>query len=168
MKKLILFSLLVTSVITNYAADQKVQQLKEARFQKELELSDLGAKIAEKEDLLRSIYLKADEFVAELIQEKKMEGQEKEAFLKELNAFYDNFGEIIDKKLATRTDVKQWLVQELLKGKNRSFEDFETLKLHVIRNILERNLLKTLLEHYEACLQELIEIDRELDLLKKI
>jgi len=169
MKKCILFSFLLTSALTHCAVDQKVRQLQEVRFQKELELSELGAKIAEKEALLRFMYLKSDEFVAELIQEKKIDGQEKELFLKKLNDFYQNFGKIVDQKLATRIDVEHWLAQELFfKSENSKTENFDTLKFHVIRDILERNLLKTLLARYELCLQELIVIDRELDSLKNI
>jgi hypothetical protein len=54
-KGMLLSALLVPVAVTCYgkeSVDSRIQQLKEARFQKELELSELGAKIYDKYELL--------------------------------------------------------------------------------------------------------------------
>lgn len=168
-KGMFLSALLVPVAVTSYGktdVEQKIQQLREKRYQKELELSELGAKISEKQDLLASMWSKTNDFVLEMAEKKKLSEQEVEAFLKEINDSADSFETYIEHVLAAREDVKQKFVKTLLKTENRSLEDFEAAKFYVIRNILEHNLLKVLLESFEASLQEMIEIDRELDVLQ--
>jgi len=58
-KGMLLSALLVPVAVTSYgkeSVDSRIQQLKEARYQKEFELSELDAKIAEKKKLLTAIF----------------------------------------------------------------------------------------------------------------
>jgi hypothetical protein len=167
-KGMLLSTLLISVVSTCFGennVEQQIQQLKEKRYQKELELSGLGGKISEKEELLRALWQKANEFVNDLMQEKKLTGEESEDFLKNVNREIATFEEYIGLVIKAKKDSKKNLIEELVKGDDKRIDDFDTLKFYSIRSHIEWDLLKIFIEEYEVCLRELIKINYELELL---
>lgn len=165
----LLTSLLIPATFITYGQniDAQIRELKNSRFEKQLELSDLGKRIAEKDELLHSIALGARNFFTELIKKKELNEQEAKEFGRALNTSLENFEKALDEAIIVKKNVKQFFVKELLKENNKKVEDFETFKFAIIRITLERNLMKTFVEQYEDCQQELIEIDQKLADLQK-
>jgi hypothetical protein len=172
---MLLIALLVPATFTHCveSIDMQIRELKEAQFQKELALSDLGKIISEKDELFQSMWQAANNFSLKLINEKKkslnLNEQEVKEFTEELNTSLANFGEALNEAIIFKKNVKQFFVKELLDERSRESKALETLKFHIIRNSLEFQLLRTLIERYEEGHQELIEINSKLaDLQKQI
>lgn len=169
-KGMLLSALLVPVAVTSYgkeSVDPRIKQLKEARYQKELELSELGTKIAEKEELLHLMWEKMDEAIAELAEKKNLKKQEFEVFIKEINDRKRAFEKYIEGAFESKEDIRQQLVVELYDPENKQFEYFDRVKFYVVREKLESDLLKTLINSYVERLQELIKIDCEIDYIVK-
>jgi hypothetical protein len=161
-KGMLLSALLVPVVATSYckdSVDSRIQQLKEARFQKELELSELGAKIAEKQNLLEEMYEDANAHISVILSNLKLEEQASDQYISEINASSERFEELFSNK----ESIKGLLLKELIIEEEPFPGDFEVFKFWKLRGKFEHNLLETYIEKYEVCLQELIEINRELD-----
>jgi hypothetical protein len=174
--KTMFFIALLVSATSTYCVESiamQIQELKDYRFKKELELSDLGKMISEKDELFQSMWQAANNFSLKLINEKKkslnLNEQEVKEFTQALNTSLANFGEALNEAIIIKKNVKQFFVKELLDERNRESKGLETLKFHIIRNSLEFQLLRTLIERYEEGHQELIEINSKLaDLQKQI
>ena len=165
----ILLSVLLAAIVgMSYGqntVNPKIRQLQEICLQKKYKLSELGTKIAEKQKLIEDTFHDAALFLPELISSLNLDGEEKEDFIKKYVALLENFGSKLDHAISIKKDVKGFLIKELFNEKRKFPQDFDRAKFGVIRWIIERDLLKKLVENYEECLQELIEIDQELDLL---
>jgi hypothetical protein len=167
-------SLLVPATLTHCVEniDTQIRELKEAKFQKELGLSDLGKIISEKDELFQSMWQAANNFSLKLISEKKkslnLNDREVEDFTQALNTSLANFGEALNEAIIFKKNVKQFFVKELLDERGAESKALETLKFHIIRNSLEFQLLRTLIERYEEGHQELIEINSKIADLQKL
>ena len=163
-KGMFLSALLVPVAVTSYGKtdiDQKIQQLKETRFQKELELSDLGAKITEKQELLDHLFDLAVKSIRKTCQSLDLDGKEREKFFEQVDVSSKEFEDLL-KRVINEKKVNGFLVKELFDEQKDVLEKFETVKFCVVRGFFETNLLKELVSRYENCMHELITIDSEL------
>ena len=168
-KGMLLSALLVPVAVTSYgqeSVDPRIQQLKEARFQKELELSELDAKIVEKKELLTAIF---DDTVAMFVERykpsetSKMTDEERVELGGKIVAEYKEFRNCL-KQAIEEGNIKDFMVKELFDEDTPwNFTEFEAMKFLIVRDFFETNLLKTLVGFYANCFQEIIEIDCELN-----
>ena len=89
--------------------------------------------------------------------------QDRDTFIKNHAISIEESGSDLDYVLNIKKDVRGFLIKELFNEKRKAPQDFDRAKLGVLRWIIERDLLKQLVQDYENCLQELIEVDQELD-----
>lgn len=140
------------------------KQLEENLFQKQVELSNLGAMIAEKSEYITSIGGKITELVGLKFNEKAKQLEEKKggqslsqeeqaqiyAELRyEIDDFYKNF------EIAYQG--KHSIVGILMNG---LFQDdsFQLLEFCVLRCVFEQEILKSLVQKYEKHIEELVTI----------
>jgi uncharacterized protein YhaN len=175
-KGMFLSALLVPVAITSYAkntvdskvsVEAQIEQLKEKRYQKQLELSELGIKIAEKQELLEDMYDDACSAWTKMLDSLELEDQEREDFIQEKRSSSEEFKKLLKYSLEVKKDVNGLLVGEILDEEKPFPSDFNFSKFWVLRGRFEYDLLVTFIERYEACLQELIEIDSEMEVLLK-
>jgi hypothetical protein len=167
-KGMLLSSLLIPIAFTCFGKDnveKKIQQLKEKRYQKELELSVLGAKIAEKQELLEDMYDEAERFFEKYLRQEKLENNKVEDFSRADDAANEDL-ECRIKKAFIEGKFEGLLIKEFFNDKDDLDEDLEAERFYIVRHFFERGLLKTLFERYERCVQELIEIQREIESLQ--
>jgi hypothetical protein len=147
--------------------EERVQQLKDAWYKQAQELTELGAKIIEKNDLIASMQDNIKSILALLAGNNSAELDQEtcEIFKNETDKFFTKFFH------AFRDDInlKGFLVQELMhkkgdffKGKKAYSGALDRIKFNLIQIIVEANLIVKLLENYEECLQKLAEIESEL------
>ena len=178
--KAFLATLLISATFIVYGQnlDAQIQELKNDRYKKQLELSELGKKIAEKDELLESMWEAANNVALKILEKKRRSSEEQavEDHKQAMNTSLENFKKVLDEAIIVKKNVKQFFIRELLREDKLLTEDrkdfetknFVTLKFYVIRNALERDIMRALVEQYEECQQELIEIDQKLaDLQKK-
>lgn len=166
-KKVLLGVFLVPFAVMGHGGDVEAQmkELKDYRFKKELELSDLGKMISEKDEFLRSLKSLMINFIVGEMHENNLNEHEREAFGLRIDESSKAFQEALTKAFIAKKNIKQFFVEELL---NEKESGFETLKFLQVRHVSEQNLLKTLVERYGDCQQELFEVDYQLDELQKI
>ena len=143
--------------------DPKVQQLKDAWYQKAQELSELGTKLIEKNKLLENL------------QNDMIEVARNNIAIDGTGQVYPILIEKFNNKLfhAVRDNinVKGFLIQELINNRGEFFKDkrclglLDKVKLICLQIIIEADLTKKILEDYEECLQKMAEIENELVLL---
>lgn len=155
-------NLLLTVFLMPFAlfADGTETQLKELKLKKEMELSDLGNKIAEKFEYTESIRQKAISYLNYEIDKKGLSEHEIKEFGKKIDADLIVFR-------TTLTNVKTvngFLGKELFCiEKNEPIEQtFESVRFSLIRVINEYRILKTFVEQYEILEQEHREIEQKL------
>jgi hypothetical protein len=173
MKKLLVYSssLFIMIVLFPFSVfsydqniDSKIQELKSAQYKKMRELSKLADKIDKKNQLVHSITSKISLEISHLAIDKNEQERTNaiEAAYSSLNAF----GKTLLEAINSKKNVKQFFVKELFKNDNSPL-DFDKHKLIVIRAYHEQVFLKILVERYEECQQELIEINQKLSDLNK-
>jgi hypothetical protein len=147
------------------AVEQKIQQLKEQRYQKELELSDLGEKIAEKQALLKALYIEACTAYNENISDLNLKDQELEKHTNETNEAGNKILTTFESKVRAKELIKGFLLHELIDNEKDIPGDFNAINFWFLRAQLEHDLLEDLIGHYEDCLKELFEIKSEIKTL---
>jgi hypothetical protein len=165
---MLLSILMVPVTITCYdksPINPKIQQLKEARLQKGFELSDLGTKIAKEQDLIETITYDIGIYLSELTPSSKFTENEQEEFLMKLCESLSLVIHDFEHKVNTQKNINGMLTKIFFDKKKSCPQDFDKVKFLLVRRLLENNLLRKLIEKYEECLQEFMEIDHELDLL---
>jgi hypothetical protein len=150
--------------------DQKIQQLKDAWYQKIYELAELGEKIVEKNKLLIILQNDIEKSTLDVIEnyDEKDRTTVIETFPVLTRFFYNKLFQAI----RNNVDVKGFLIQEFLENKGDFFKNkkdlpgfLDSIKLDLVQIIIEGNVLKKFLYDYENCLQKIAEIDHELKLL---
>ena len=151
--------------------DTRIQRMEENIFQKQLELSKLGALITEKDKLLYSFKSESHD-VFRLIIDKRMRAlrqkndgnalpQEEEARLykskRELDIFYTN-------ALMTYKNTKS--IEGILVNGLFEEDEFQSLKFYAIRYTIEQAILKSLVKKYEIHIQQLIALELNLKIYK--
>lgn len=168
MYKNMFFMFLVTTFVVSCSQnsiDPKIKELKDVCLQKAQNLSDLGAKITEKQDIIEDIVFNMKSYLPELVSTLNLDGQEKEDFIKKYINLLENFGRDLDFVLTAKKAVKGFLVKELFNEKAALPIKFDKAKFYAVRLVVEYMLLKNLVEVYEEGLQELINIDQDIDIL---
>ena len=164
-KNIFLVILLIPFSLLGNDTDAQIKELKEARFKKEIELSELGKTIAEKQAYIESMYQEGVNFVHAKANEKNLNEQEMKEFAQktdeELNSFVGTFN--------GAKDVKGFLVKELFKKmeSEQIKESFEAAKFYLLLINNEYRILKTLIQKYEILEQERREINQKLTDLEK-
>ena len=166
-KKSLLISLTMPFFMcANNGVDDRIKELNDLRFQKELELSELGAKIAEKQKLIEEMYHDECSLFTEKVESSKLEGQDLENFIQAWHTASKEFESLLNQAINTKKVVKGFLLRELISGEKFCPNDFNASKFWILRGTCEHDLLEMLIMRYEVGLQELIEIDKEIAALQ--
>jgi len=162
-KNIFLCALLVPFAVAGQVTDinTRIQELKRARVEKELELSELNEIISKKEQVIDQIttsgvavYMK----VLKLLSDQ----QKKQAFEAEVVALERALDEIF----ISKSNINAFLAKEWINA-DENKEEILRIKCAVIRCKVENSFLENLSKRYETCLCELFEIDQELNNLHK-
>lgn len=173
-KKTFLSLLLVPLAVIGDTTNMK--QLEKKLLQKELELSNLGTLIAEKDKMLASFELEIQYIFTAVIDKKVQQLEEKsskplsreerEKLAKELQNTALEFVRVFCADYQNQKAVSGILSKGLIQvDSNGDFLEFESLKFYLIRCAFERPLLRHLIAEYEHCLQELRAIQNEITAL---
>lgn len=149
---------------------QKIQQLKDAWYQKAQELSVLGTRLIEKNKQLIALQNELKSTVIEIVSTHNTENIN--IVVEKLPIATKNFLDKLFQAIRHNVNVRGFLIEELLNHKGDYLNDkdncpglFDSIKLILLHIIIETDLTKKLLEDYEAALQEIAEIEHELVLL---
>jgi hypothetical protein len=167
------------TIIGNNNVDIRIQELEEKFFQKELELSDLGKMIAEKDELLSSFDSDCQNYLRFFINKKikqleeKNDGkslseEEEKQLANELRKMVNEFLYTFCDACRNKKDIKDMLLEGLFyQDESTGIKEFESFKFYLIRSTFEREITIRLIKKYEHCIQELIVIKAELENLQK-
>lgn len=176
---MLLSFILLPVTITSYGNDveARIKELEQKYFEKELEISDLGKMIAERDEILRcarqNIGILWDTIKrqkADAIARKHGKDLSEEEFEQVgiiMQASLNEFVKQFVVALGANQEIKGMLTKGLYDQENiDSATSFESARFILTRAILEHMLLEKLVAKYEACVEELIKFSRELTALK--
>lgn len=156
-KNIALIALLLPVASYSKSNEVRIKELKEAQFQKELEISNVSEMIDKKGEFFSNYKSSALDCLT-TIQEKNESSKSEDEMENLLDQFIKNIGVEFDGS----KDIKQMFKNGLdSKGNN------ESLRVALLRVMLEQRLIQKLIIKYEECAQELIMINQELINLKK-
>jgi hypothetical protein len=171
-KTLALFVLLFPLYTFGQSKESRIAQLKKASFTQAQKLKELGKQISDSSEFIASLGSKYP-----LLMEIALHRQIGELNLSDLEK--DQLEAEIDKRNSILCDEILYALCEN-NGLNRSLATelfdqqemispyrFDSLKFCYIRAAVEYHLLTQLVEQYEACLQKLLAINKELKFLTK-
>lgn len=178
-KSMLLGILLVPfAVVCSDAKDKRIQQLEEELFQKKLELSNLGKMIEERDDYLASFGIDS-KAIAKLMEKEVQKWKEEnpgKLFTEEarnqikaliIHPAYD-FSVAFFSACNNGVNIKGMLADGLFRyNESGDAKEFESLKFYFIRCSIEQELLAALVERYEKCIQDLLDISLEIENLQK-
>jgi hypothetical protein len=169
---MILSALLLPFTMNSYgkSIEAKVKELQEVQLKKEIEISEISDLIAKRYASFEH-YNENALYFWRSVQEKKTEWLQRNDVLSkngqqadqaEMEELFDHFFKTIDADFNAAKDIEK-LIEEV------SFdqESFDTIRISVLRVVLEKRLINKLVLKYNALIQELIKIDQELITLKK-
>ena len=177
--KSIFLSILLVPIaaVCNDARDKCIQQLEEQLFQKELELSNLGKMIEERDDYLASFGIDS-KAIAKLMEKEVQKWKEKnpgKPFTEEardqikaliIHPAYE-FSVAFFAACNNGVDIKDMLTGGLFRyNESDDAKEFESLKFYFIRCSIEQELLAALVKQYEKCIQDLLDISVEIESLQ--
>jgi uncharacterized coiled-coil protein SlyX len=159
--------------------DSRIKELEQALFEKELAISNLGKMIAERDELLSSFdtdcqylleLLTAKEI--EKLEEKKGHGQlsqkEKEQIATDVRNLVNNFIFDFAKGYKNKNDLQGMLIKGLVtQEQSTDIPELQSFKFYLLRSAFERGIVVKLVKQYAQCIQELIDMEKQLDDLKK-
>jgi hypothetical protein len=164
----------LTSICDDAALLARYIALEEAYFQKNLELSKLGKKIAKTDKLLSSYQSELNSQLCFLVDKKIKEYTEqnsnnvvsKEEIARIASAIeceMHDFISMVCLSFEDNKDIEGVLSQELLQQDNNGkIEGFESLKFFALRITFERSLIKLLIKKYEGYLKEMADLYTEM------
>jgi hypothetical protein len=178
---MILSALLAPFSINSYGKniETRIKELKEARLQKQLEISSLGETIAKKNEILSAFTEESQYLLRALIKRKKaileaknggitLSSEEEKQLAAELRNSTNEFLCTVYAAYENANNIEGMLVNGFFDEDNPEGNKlFESLKFFLIKSTFERDLVIELVKKYEVCIQELIKINQELDSLKK-
>ena len=142
------------------------QNLEDQLFKKQLELSELREMIVKRIDITRNVFKQASEHMQDQNEAKGNSmvtvDETKNEFValgERLDAFLERFYEAKENNV-----IKGFLAKELYgydEKWNNSFFDFDSPKFLWLSCKFEYALLRTLVEKYETCLQELCALEKQ-------
>lgn len=150
------------------AIDQKIQQLKDAWYQKAYELSELGTKIIGKNKLLEDLQNDIQKFWQEIAS--KYNEHDINNLKETYKTIMEKFCHKVSVAVREKINIKGLLLKELFDNKGDYLTDqeaasslfFDKVKFYVLHIILCNSLLKKLVADYEECLQKMSEIENDL------
>ena len=159
MYKKIMLSLLFVPfmVLSKSDRDSQIEQLKNTQRDKEKEIALIIKAIDEKENLIDSIFLKVNNILPNLGYEYR------EDIFEEINSFEID----LQQALIQHKSIKDLLDNDFTNDSNKSKFELKRMKYIVIRYTLEYMNLHKLIQQYEQCLQELLELNYKLEELQK-
>jgi hypothetical protein len=162
-----LLAALSTSIILgsgNTSIDNRLQELYKARDLKLIELVERGS-VLEKKAMLLADY---NEYAVKYLTDKSQnisDSRSKELYLKKALDEFNNFNKRALHALSEK-NVKGFMKQEKVMGVSHDEEFFNFLYFKLFTHAANQYHLRILLEYYEACLQELLDIDSEIEILQ--
>lgn len=145
---------------------EQIQQLRNELSRKLLQISDLGAKIAEKDEYIQSFGPSLVNSFRTIVKIRELKEQEVTEYNKAIDATIINFRKAWAEVILLKKDVKGSfdLFQHDING---LVEDFERAKFWIIRVSNEYRILKILIKEYEELQQELLGIEQKIEDLQK-
>jgi hypothetical protein len=137
----------------------QIEQLKNAQRDKEKEIVLIIEQIDAKECLIDSISLKYQNFVDDLNFD--------DLNIKEIKGTIKSFQIDLKKAYVSHESIQNWFNKDFVDNNNNSALELKRLKYLLTRYVLEYMNLYKLIEQYEQCLQELLEIENQLYELQK-
>ena len=156
-KKIILSLLLLPCMVFSKSdRDCQIEQLKNAQRDKEEKIALIVKTIDEKEDLIDSLFLKAQNVLQNI-------SDEYEDILEEMSSFEFD----LQQALIQHKSIKYLLDKKFANDSNKSEFELKRMKYIVIRYALEYMSIYKLIQQYEQHLQELLELNYKLEELQK-
>lgn len=145
-KNIALVVLLLPVASYSKSTETRIKELETFEYQAELKLSDLGEKIAKKNEFINELN---SQYHAKIKDEKK----------ETIDSFKDKFLSAITKE----KNINNILITELID----EWGHCDSVKFVLLRMIIEKGILKSLIKQYEECIQSLINNGIELERLKQ-
>lgn len=181
-KNMLLSVLLIpATIIGKDTIDVRMQKLEEKLSQKELELSNLGKMIAEKDEFFSSFNMESQRLLRLLIDKrvkqleeqksgKSLSQEEKNKVAIEMqnkaNEFLYKFFDALKGDKAIDGMLSEGLFQKN-EIAGEAGADFESLRFYLIRHTFEQMITMHLVKKYEDCIKEYRDLLRELSNLQK-
>lgn len=143
-------------VLSKSDRDCQIEQLKNTRRDKEIEITLIIKAIDEKESLIDSISLKSENVFDDLSYE----------CTKELQGIIKLFQIDLKNAYVFHESIQDWFNKDFMDNDNNSALELKRLKYLLTRYVLEYMSLKNLIEQYEQCLQDLFELNCQLKKLQ--
>jgi len=171
-----LSALALTTYGKNTEAD--IKKLRSDLFQKELELSELGKKITEQEEIVSSYGPKLMAVYEQAFERKKsnlhkeeanqtLTAEERTEICDSINKSFDEFLEKLT-KLSDPSNKERFLVKEFFNKEEADIcNSFDSAKFHILKIAFEFAILENLVEQYEDCLRDFGTIYDQLDALEE-
>jgi hypothetical protein len=159
-KRIALMALL--SPIFGYSKNEaRVSELKEAQYKKSIEIQEIAKRISEADEYIHSCAINYDRLVDWIIQKKKSNGIriDKEKIRQELTSLLETCKEIFLGKRQFDLNLQYELFD---KDDVDAIDSFKSLSFMCMHGVTERTILTSLVLRYQACLQELLNINQEL------
>lgn len=164
------FLLPVVTMSYGKTVEAQIKEIEEAQLKKELEISDLGNLITERDKLLRCMQSECEQFVDEFIVDKKTKAkingnilsqESVDTLIKEYVASVNEFSTDIEHALNVTYDIKDRLFNNIFYD-DQDIKKLESLKFFLVRCTIERALIIKLVKKYQHCLQELALINKQI------
>jgi hypothetical protein len=159
----------------NMDTEKRIQELKKAKFEKQLEISNLGKSIAEKTELIVSFKDDTEYLLNLLLKQKTLalkkletrtsitDEQQTQILMKlekEANEFVSKFYQAYEDK----KNIKGLLTDACVERESQKpQESLAPLKFYLVRWAFEHDLFESMIQKYESLIQELIDIEKELE-----
>jgi|GEM_PF-2271053 predicted nucleic acid-binding Zn-ribbon protein len=157
------------AVDTKYNIKERIQELNDELSKKLVRISDLGKTITERDEYIQSLRAAIVDFMAKVMRVKNFNEQEIKEFGQATEATITNFYRDLNEVLICKKTIKGFLLKELFRNDEEGqIDDFERIKFFVIKSLNEYRILKNLIAEYEELQQDVMNIDQELDDLKKL
>lgn len=154
--KSILLSVLLLPISSySKSTETRLKELKETQFQKELESSNIFKMSIDKAELL-------DKYKENALNNLKLSNPEKELF--EIEALLNQLIDDFESELTKAKNLKQIFKNGII---NSSSSHSDALRIALLLVVLEKRIIDKLGIKYEACVEELIKLNVELENLKK-
>jgi hypothetical protein len=150
--------------------DPKIQQLKDAWYQKTQELSELGTKLIGRNKLIMTLQNDVKSLAREYTSNYNQ--QDRDATYETLQVSAKKLFDKLFQAIRDNAYIRGSFLQEILCNKGDYLKNkkdcpgfLDSIKLILLQIAIEVDLTKKLLEDYEDYLQEIAEIEHELALL---
>lgn len=179
-KSMLLSVLLVpfTMICDDTIRHERIAKLEEKFFQKELQLSQLGEMISQRDKFLSSFSEEVGSLIREIVcrqieELEKNSGNElsqaeTDKITAEARSYADDFLYAFFVACENNENIDGMLVSGLLKqGEASIMNEFESLRFYLIRSTFERSLRVKLVKKYEDCIKEMLVIKAEIEMLNE-